>query len=127
MAQRRSDILRRVGRRLRELRDAAGRTQEEVAERAGYTGKYVSEIERGLRDPPLSTLERIAVSGLGCSFDELLRGTAESPGAKALPREPLPRSLRQVVDDLAALPDSGRRKALPLVRGIIALARAAPR
>lgn len=128
MAQRRSEVLKRVGRRLRELREAHGRTQEEIAERAGYTGKYVSEIERGLRDPPLTTLERIAVSGLGCSLDDLIRGTTEAPsGAKAPRREPLPRALRQVVDDLAALPDIGRRRALPLVRGIIALTRASIR
>jgi transcriptional regulator with XRE-family HTH domain len=125
MAHRRSEVVRRVGQRLRELREVSG-TQEEVAERAGFSGKYVSEIERGLRDPPLTTLERIAVDGLGCTLEQLVVGAnAAQPSGKAAPRQAVPRMARQIVDELAALPDNVRRKAIPVVRGVIALARAA--
>jgi transcriptional regulator with XRE-family HTH domain len=40
------------GARLRGLREAAGLTQEELAERAGLTAKGISALERGARNRP---------------------------------------------------------------------------
>ncbi len=44
------------GARIRELRHERGLTQSDVAERAGVSLKYVSQIERGSRNPTLGVL-----------------------------------------------------------------------
>jgi len=47
--------------RLRRLREEAGLTQEQFAERAGMSYKYYQQIEAGRKaDLRLSTLERLA-------------------------------------------------------------------
>jgi transcriptional regulator with XRE-family HTH domain len=58
------DLLRSVGELIRSASATAGLTQRELGERAGIVGKYVSEIERGTRDLPVSTLFAIAEGGL---------------------------------------------------------------
>ena len=124
MAHRRNEVVRRVGQRLRDLREAKGQTQEQIAERAGYTGKYVSEIERGLRDPPLTTLERLAVRGFGCQLHELVATAPAKPNpVEDYRRGGVPRDLRAIVNDLAGLPPHVQRRVIALVRGLIALAR----
>jgi predicted ATPase/DNA-binding XRE family transcriptional regulator len=45
------------GRLLKRYRRAAHRTQEELAERAGYSAHYVSMLERGVRLPPPFTVD----------------------------------------------------------------------
>jgi DNA-binding XRE family transcriptional regulator len=45
-----------VGRELRDERHAAGRTLADVAERAGVSTQYLSEIERGLKEPSSEVL-----------------------------------------------------------------------
>jgi transcriptional regulator with XRE-family HTH domain len=49
-----------LGKNLREARDRLGLTQEEVADRSGVQAGEVSRIERGKRDPKVSTLEKLA-------------------------------------------------------------------
>lgn len=49
-----------LGHNLREARERLGLTQEQVAERSGVHAGEVSRIERGKRDPKVSTLERLA-------------------------------------------------------------------
>ena len=121
MAPPRSEFLHQIGLQLRSLRLSQGRTQEDVAERSGYTGKYVSEVERGLRDLPLSTLERIAAYGVDTRVDCLFGGQA-GEGAHLDPVPELPRSVRQVALGLAALPERKRRQVLALVKELINLA-----
>ena len=54
-------ILPHLLRRLKQLRLAAGLTQEQFAERAGMSYKYYQQIEAGRKaDLRLSTLERLA-------------------------------------------------------------------
>ena len=43
------------GERLRHLREAAGLTQEELAERSGLSAKGISDLERGERRRPTRT------------------------------------------------------------------------
>lgn len=52
--------LTRFGLRLRALREEAGFSQEELAERAQVHRTYLSGIERGRRNPSLINLLRIA-------------------------------------------------------------------
>jgi transcriptional regulator with XRE-family HTH domain len=51
-----------LGKNLREARERLGLTQEEVAERSGVQAGEVSRIERGKRDPQVSTLEKLAAA-----------------------------------------------------------------
>src|SRR5437773_1586227 len=73
-----------LGRTLKRVRLAAGMTQEELAERAGISGRTVSDVERGLRTlVHHDTARRLtAVLWLGVvqrrGFEVLARGGAHS-------------------------------------------------
>lgn len=54
------DIRRRVGLKLKAEREARGWSQEELADRAQLHRTYVSGVERGIRNPTLTVLERLA-------------------------------------------------------------------
>ncbi|WP_199099256.1 helix-turn-helix transcriptional regulator [Dyella sp. ASV21] len=64
------DITPYVGPALRQLRERAEISQEELAFRAGLDRTYVSGIERGRRNPSLKSLQRVAEQ-LGKSLDEV--------------------------------------------------------
>ena len=65
--------------RLKRLREAAGLTQQELANRAGLSISAVTQTEGGQKkDPKLSTLVALA-KVLGVSLDELAGGLVESP------------------------------------------------
>ena len=51
-----------LGKNLRAARQRLELTQEQVAERSGVQAGEVSRIERGLRDPQVSTLEKLAAA-----------------------------------------------------------------
>lgn len=65
------DIRQRLGSNIRRLRQAKGWSQEEFADRAGIHRTYVSDIERGRRNPTVTVLERLA-SPLGVTAGKLL-------------------------------------------------------
>jgi transcriptional regulator with XRE-family HTH domain len=67
----RNPLLLRVGRRIRELREQRGISQEVLAERASLHRTYIGGVERGLRNPSLKSLQRIA-NGLGVDIAELV-------------------------------------------------------
>lgn len=50
----------RLGRNVRRLREAKGWSQEEYADRAGIHRTYVSDIERGRRNPTIRLVEKLA-------------------------------------------------------------------
>jgi transcriptional regulator with XRE-family HTH domain len=52
----------KFGKNLLAARKKLGLTQEEVAERSGVQAGEISRIERGKRDPQISTLEKLAVA-----------------------------------------------------------------
>ena len=71
-----------LGGLLRRHRDAAGLTQEELAERAGISSRTISDVERGLRDGVFrDTAARIAVA-LGLAGDERIRFEAVARGGR---------------------------------------------
>ena len=49
-----------VGRNVRRIRLAAGMTQEQFAERSGFSQQYMSDLERGRRNPTLVSLFELA-------------------------------------------------------------------
>lgn len=57
---------------LRRLRDAAGLSQERVAQEADLTTGYISDLERGLKAPGLVTIIRLA-SALGVAPADMLK------------------------------------------------------
>ena len=67
-----------VGRQLREERQASGRRLVDVAEAAGVSPQYISEVERGLKDPSSELLAAIA-GALGLSVAEIAARVASSP------------------------------------------------
>jgi transcriptional regulator with XRE-family HTH domain len=58
---------------LRRLRLAAGLTQEQLSDATQLDPAEISRLERGIRDPRLRTLVRVA-RGLGVPLAELLAG-----------------------------------------------------
>lgn len=54
------DIRERFGKRVKALREAKGWSQEELADRAGLHRTYVSAVERAVRNPTLTVIDRIA-------------------------------------------------------------------
>ena len=57
-----ADLLRRVGARLKQLRQERRLTQEQLAEKAGLSYKFVGEIERGTGNPSVTTLASLATA-----------------------------------------------------------------
>ena len=64
------DIRRRVGLNMQRMRVANGWSQEELAERSGLHRTYVSGVERGIRNPTVTVLEKLAMA-LGASIGDL--------------------------------------------------------
>lgn len=61
-----------VGRFLREQRTAQGKTLVQVAERAGISPQYLSELERGLKEPSSEMLASIC-GALGIRLVDVLQ------------------------------------------------------
>ena len=70
-----------LGERVNALRVAQGLSQEEFAGRVGLDRTYVSGIERGLRNPTLLVLLRLA-QALEVPVTELLEETQERKGER---------------------------------------------
>jgi transcriptional regulator with XRE-family HTH domain len=85
-------------------------SQRELADRAGISVSYLSLLERGKRDPPLSTLQKIA-SGLGVPLEILFFLAAESGELTGLSRE-LSGQLAYAALELLNEPDSPQGKLL---------------
>lgn len=66
------DMRRLVGRNAKRIRLAKGLTQEELAERSGFSQQYISGLERGRRNPTVVSVYELA-QALGVDYLELLR------------------------------------------------------
>ena len=64
-----------IGKRIRTKRKAAGKTQEQLAERLSVTVGYVSQLERGVTKINLDILSEIC-SVLNCDMSFFVTGTA---------------------------------------------------
>jgi transcriptional regulator with XRE-family HTH domain len=56
------DVVALLGRNVRLQREARGLSQEELAFEAGMKRSYLSELERGLRNPSVRALGRLAMA-----------------------------------------------------------------
>ncbi|PZN95495.1 MAG: XRE family transcriptional regulator [Hyphomicrobiales bacterium] len=66
------DVRRIMAKNVRKFRTAAQLSQEEVATRMGVEQTYVSGLERGVRNPTITTLDR-AAKALNVDIVELLK------------------------------------------------------
>jgi transcriptional regulator with XRE-family HTH domain len=57
-----ANVFERFGVKLRSLREAAGVSQEKLADMAGLHRTYVSSVERGQRNISLLNIERLALA-----------------------------------------------------------------
>jgi transcriptional regulator with XRE-family HTH domain len=67
--------------RLRELREAAGLTQQQLAEKAGLTREGVAQLETGRREPAWRTVVSLC-RALGTSCEAFLQEPSAQPGVK---------------------------------------------
>lgn len=56
------DVVQRLGVKVRERRTALGLSQEELAFEAGMKRSYLSDLERGVRNPTVRALGRLATA-----------------------------------------------------------------
>lgn len=67
-----------VGQNFSRLRRRQGLTQEQVAERSGFSQQYLSDLERGKRNPTIVSLYELA-QALGVPYLDLLRPPRQRP------------------------------------------------
>jgi transcriptional regulator with XRE-family HTH domain len=71
-----------LGEIITERRLQKGMSQLELAQAAGVHRSYMSDVERGIRNVTLGTLENVA-QGLGCNSAELLSAAQKAANAAA--------------------------------------------
>lgn len=67
-----------LGKRVASLRKRRGDTQKDLADRAGLSIPFISDIENDKRSPGSESLLRLA-DALGVSMDYLMRGKEKAP------------------------------------------------
>jgi transcriptional regulator with XRE-family HTH domain len=70
------DMRKLVGRNVKRVRQDKGLTQEQLAERSGFSQQYISGLEQGRRNPTIVSIYELATA-LGVSYMELVRSAAE--------------------------------------------------
>jgi CheY-like chemotaxis protein len=73
----------RLGFAIKRERSALGISQEELAQRAGLHRTYISDLERGARNPSIESIERLA-DALQTSVSKLFEITPSGVGAARL-------------------------------------------
>lgn len=80
-----TQILKVLGKRIANLRKQKGMNQEEFADVSGKMINTISNIERGLSDPKVTTLMSIA-KALNISMEELFSENKQEQASKVLPQ-----------------------------------------
>jgi transcriptional regulator with XRE-family HTH domain len=62
-----------LGRNVGRLRNQAGLTQEQLAEKAEISRGFLQEIEKGAKNPTMNVVTRLK-RALRCTWEDLLRG-----------------------------------------------------
>ena len=71
------DMRQLVGRNVRRVRLSKGLTQEQFADRSGFSQQYLSDLERGRRNPTVITLYELA-QAVGVSHVDLVEPGGET-------------------------------------------------
>ena len=72
------DMRKLVGSNLERIRKERGWTQEQLSERSGLTQQYLSDLERGKRNPTIVTIYELSLA-LGVPHIELVRPQPAPP------------------------------------------------
>jgi transcriptional regulator with XRE-family HTH domain len=96
------DVAGRLGRNIRELRNARGLTQQRMAGLSGLPRATWANLESGAANPTLQVLHRVALA-LQVSIEELI--AMPKAGARRYPRATLPTRQRGTVELRSLLPD----------------------
>ena len=72
------EAIRKYGERVRERRRSAGLSQADLARKADLDRLYLGRLERGLQNPSLLVIARLAVE-LDATLEEMLAGIAVDP------------------------------------------------
>jgi transcriptional regulator with XRE-family HTH domain len=75
------EVQKRLGVRIQRLRSDKGWSQEELAYRAAIHRTYMSGLERGVRNPTITVVERL-VKALGCDWADLFDRPAKRETGK---------------------------------------------
>jgi transcriptional regulator with XRE-family HTH domain len=75
------DLARILGRNVRRERKRLGKSQEELALDVGMKRSYLSDLERGTRNPSVKAIARLA-SALGVEPATLLQPAADDHGER---------------------------------------------
>ena len=68
------DMRKLVGRNVKRIRQERGLTQEQLAERSGFSQQYISGLEQGRRNPTIVSIYELAIA-FGVSHMELVHPT----------------------------------------------------
>ncbi len=74
--RKRDPVLIALGQNVRKRREALGLTQEALSDKAGLDQTYISGIERGLRNPGVINIAKLA-KALEISMAEICKGVDE--------------------------------------------------
>ena len=88
-----------LGARIKQIRLARKLTQEDVAERANRSYKYIGEVERGAANPTVDVLENLA-GALGVSIVDFFAGPPTYPLRQ--PEAPVVREVADSLEEMAA-------------------------
>lgn len=116
MADNLDNVRARVGAALKHWRSHRELTQEALAEQSGLTNKFIGEIERGVGNPTIETLDKLA-SALGIELSDLVAADHQ-PAEFRLSRKQVQRvreaaeSIDNVMRQLAGAPARRRRRSL---------------
>lgn len=97
-----------LGKRLRDLRVASGMSQEDLANAADITPKYLSQLENGHVNPSIGVVRALAEDGLKLSLSALFNFELSRDDAASLAEE--------VVRLLSGASERDRRKAVAALR-----------
>ncbi|MFS0555779.1 helix-turn-helix domain-containing protein [Brevibacillus reuszeri] len=103
-----TELIKRLGNRIRFLRKVKGLSQEQLGELSGLHTNYIGQVERGEKNVTVESLEKIA-KGLDVTLEELFRHIDPSPQAD---------ELQQLLDLLAERSTQDRELALQLVKSV---------
>jgi transcriptional regulator with XRE-family HTH domain len=94
-----NDLRRRVGARIRQMRLTGRLTQEQLAERAGLSYKFVGEVERGTGNPTVDSLAALA-RAFGVDLTEFFR-ISDRTGGPPSPVELSEQDFNEIRDALS--------------------------
>lgn len=112
------EFAKQLGDRIRSLRTSLGMNQEELAFKAGISAAHLGQIERGLKSPTITTIQKIAAAlnvtlPILFSFDlpsiPVVAGAIQTPSPE----------INKINAYLTSLPDSDVKNISKIIKSIM--------